>query len=159
MNISDDLIINNILFNKYNTLGKLCIHARKLKLLDNILKSNIPIQLIDHCRIGSINNNCLTIETSRSEYLTQLKFNTVELLSALRQHQEFSQIITIKYKVCPEFVMAPNAKKPEKVLDKTTTPLSNDSKNNLQQAIGTISDPKLKNALEKFLDTTTNLYE
>jgi len=155
MKISDELIINNILFNKYNTLGKLCYHAQKLKLLDNVLKSAIDSRLANHCRIGSIDNNCLTIETSRSEYLTQLKFNTIDLLTALRKLPAFSQIITIKYKVCPDFNNSNNNNNTTvtRLLEsnKSLKNLSDINKDKLLSEIEKISDAKLREALLKLL--------
>ncbi|MBP9723007.1 MAG: hypothetical protein KBD64_07630 [Gammaproteobacteria bacterium] len=159
MNLTDDLALSKILFNQYNTLGKLCSHSKKLLQLDKIIKSviNNP-ELINNCRIGALINNCLTIEVSRSEYLAQLKFTTIDLLSELRKLPEFSQLITIKYKVYPDFTL-PNCSKaavtvsqqPENSVNNLKK-LTLDQKEYLVKSIANISHPDLKQALKKLFN-------
>ena len=156
MNLTDDLIINNILFNKYNTLSKLCNHAQKLVLLDKVLKSHLTSEMALHCRLGNIKDNFIMIETDRSEYLTQLKFNSLELLSALRKHRAFMHIATIKFKVCPEFN---NQLSNYDLTDKfgatentENNQLSQETIDSFRDAIKDIADDKLKEILIRMMD-------
>jgi hypothetical protein len=168
MSLNDELKINNILFNKYNTLGKLCFHAEQLKLLNNIITKVISHKLSNElagkCRVGNVNKNCLIIETSRPEYLTQLKFSSIDLLSELRKLPQFSHIITIKYKICPEFNFGfNNGRTDQPGLSDLSADLSanlptkqpsDNSKASLIQALKKITHPELKKAFEKLISTT-----
>lgn len=170
MDFEKDIKINKILFNKYNTLGKLCSHSLKLQTLDNILKKILDHKdsaLAKECRVGSMINNCLVIEVSRSEYLAQLKYNTIELLSELRKIPQFSQLVTIKYKVCPQFTITPelstnlkNVITDETVVDNTEknprssifSKLTVEIQNSLVNTIKNISNNRLQEALIKLFE-------
>ncbi len=153
MNLTDDLIINNILFNKYNTLSKLCNHAQKLMLLDKVLKSHLSDDIAAHCRIGNIKDNFIVIETDRSEYLTQLKFNSLELLSSLRKHPSFMHIASLKFKVSPEFNTNSINYRANKTESNTINiELSQDVIDTFSNAIKDIKDKQLKEALMRIIN-------
>lgn len=105
MKITEEINIQKILFNKDHNLGRLCANTQKNKSIDLIVKEKL-LQIIpalaDNCYINSIHDNCLTIETTRSEYLTALRFHSQELLYQLRQHPELYKLITIKFKINPD---------------------------------------------------------
>ncbi len=170
MDFEKDIKINKILFNKYNTLGKLCSHSLKLQTLDNILKKTLDHKysaLSKECRVGSMINNCLIIEVSRSEYLAQLKYNTIELLSELRKIPQFSQLVTIKYKVCPQFTLTSEVLKYSRDADTNETAVDNkeatprasifskftaEIQNSLLNTIKNINNNRLQEALMKLFE-------
>lgn len=102
---SDDINIKKILFSKFNLLGKLCSQSNKnnqVNIIFNQILININPDLARHTKVAALSKNTLHLETSRSEYLTQLRFLTTDLLSELRKHPDFYQLIAIKFKVNPE---------------------------------------------------------
>lgn len=158
MQIDNDFNIKSILFSKRNPFSKLCYTSQKLKAIDDIfqkmLRSAAP-NLVAYCQIGNVQNNCLTIETSRSEYLTTLKFNSQQLLHELRQSPELSQIITIKYKVRPELVQL-KSQNLAATVKKNTTEIKHSpaTKQSLQSTANKIDNPELKLALLRLANLT-----
>lgn len=108
MNFSDDINIQKILFNKYNILGKLCYKSQQLNKINKLVLQSIAEinpDLAKFCIVANIDKNCLLIETTKSEFLTSLRFSSQEILSKLRQNPSLAQLITIKFRVNPELEM------------------------------------------------------
>jgi hypothetical protein len=154
MNITEEINIKTILFNKYNSLGKLCANIQKITLIDHItqqvLNKIIP-DIAKYCRAGNLKDNCITIETTRSEYLTILRFQTQTLLYELRQYPELYKLITIKFKINPDLNNLINnlANNKAKQSSSKVNTLNQSAKTKLTEISESIVDIQLKAALLK----------
>lgn len=154
MKLSDEININAILFNKYNILGKLCSTSQKLnninKLINLSIKSILP-DLEQFCQLSNIRNNIITIETSRSEFVTQLRFSSHELLYELRKSPDLAQIKSLKFKVNPElaFDNFTDNKKPSK--EKKARKPNQTARTKLAEISENIKNLELKEAIIRLL--------
>lgn len=151
--ITDEMNIKKILFNKFNLLGKLCRQSKQNNIINetfNTIIARLNPEITAHCRVTNIANNYLYIEASRSEYLTQLRFISADILSGMRQHDGLHQIIGIKFKVNPGLVQisdkpivksSNNNRKPYKPTQKAAL--------SLETIATSIKNNKLKAALLK----------
>ncbi len=156
--LTEDINIKSILFNEFHNLGNLCRQSKQYYLINeaiNKIISNLNPGIANYCRITNVANNYLYIETSRSEYLTQLRFITSDILSELRQIKGLQQIIGIKFKINPTLEEIPKQNK----LKTSTTTQSNMPSGaaaiNLANIAKNIKNTSLKAALLKLSKTKT----
>ncbi len=113
--------------------------------LNSLLQSYLKQHNIPDCRIGSLQNGSLLIESPDATWLLRLQFMRNELLTLLRQ--EVPGLLNIKFKVNPRLKQA--ATKPK---DKPQTSIKRASKmpNDVAQsflALAEHADPALQAAL------------
>ena len=154
MSITEEFGIKKILFNQYNSLGKLCSISKKIVELDALAKQNIAKinpELVSFCQVSSFADGCLIIEVARSEILTVLKFNSMQLISSLRAHSELLNLITIKYKVNPVLIPpSSNQSLKPKTQSHNTAP-SSATKDAIENISSQIKNQALREALLRLI--------
>lgn len=154
--------IKNILFKQNSLLNKLCSQTYKLRLINKILAefctlNNLNNDLKNNIIASSFTKNHLIIETSRSEYLSILRFNNQSLLYYLRQQSELSSIINIKYKINPNLNNVNLNKKDSQINtdnknNNNNIKINNNTKEYLLNISNKISNQKLKENLLKLFN-------
>ncbi|PCI36822.1 MAG: hypothetical protein COB50_04260 [Thiotrichales bacterium] len=83
-------------------LAKLCMHIDKINKLNTAVLGLLDRELAEHCIVGNINNNIMTLVTDSSAWNHRLRFITGDLLSQLRKNPKWSFISSIQVKVSIE---------------------------------------------------------
>lgn len=136
----------HILKNDGKTLGNLLQKVARLEELTHIFSQHVTPNIISHCKITSVQNNCLIVLVDSANWATQLRFYIPELLPRLRQHHPFEHLKAICCKIRPSSE-ATTAKTTLK--SRTLTPLSKKTSLIMLETASEIQDPTIKEILEK----------
>ena len=133
---------NNIIDNS-NSLKNIVIKSKHLIKLNRLLLESMPKNIGSHCKLANLNKGILNIHVDSANWATQLRYYIPELMTTLRKHEEFSNLVSIKHHVRPSV----NAQK--KKIAKVK-PLSTESRVSLQKTADALNHPELAEALNRF---------
>lgn len=117
----------------------------KIAELDKLVKQYLPMPLAKHCQVVNVRTGKLILKLDSPAWATQVRFNSPNLLSALRQNPLYAGLAGIDFYVNPDAVMD---KTPAKIVGKKPS-LSVNAKQSLLSAAETITNPQLRAILEK----------
>jgi len=75
---------------------EICKNTALLEELNTHIQTFLPINLKDHCHVGSFNKGCLLIVVSNAEWASQLRYFVPELRDKLRTEAKIYQLTSIK---------------------------------------------------------------
>lgn len=67
--------------------------------LDTILHTVLPSDLKKYCRVADIKSTCLILQVDNGAWATRLRYEAPQLLSALKTHRDFANIVSIRWQV------------------------------------------------------------
>ena len=124
----------------------LCRFTQQLQTIENLnqmVKQCLPEPLNEHCWVANIKNNILTLATTSPSWKHQLHYQKTELLSKLRNLDDWRGISSIHLIVQPESLPPPP-------ILKTIPPKLNDANRETILTIAEMIDnSRLKNALKR----------
>lgn len=94
-------LLDNI-FDDASMLRNVQKHAIALLKLNNAVKSLLPTQLQDHCRVANYRNGSLVLETDSANWLMGLRYEQSKLLSTLRA-DILPSLVAIDIKINPSW--------------------------------------------------------
>ena len=74
--------------------------ANRLKSVSQSIENHLPQELQAHCRVGTINDNVLTLYTDSPNWANRLRYISSQLLTQLRASQ-YPSLMSIEIKVKP----------------------------------------------------------
>lgn len=81
---------------RFAHLRQLTDQANRLSQLDRAMRSALPVSLVDHVRLATINDGCLVLQAESPAWATQLRYKTPEILANLHRNPDFSAIRSIR---------------------------------------------------------------
>lgn len=133
--------INTLLEGADSVLQRAIQRASQLNQLNRAVKSLLPVELADHCRVANLRDNCLIIHVDANVWATRLRYQTPELLKALHEQLKLNQARKIEIKVTPSF--------PSSVKTNRRATLSSDAAATITASAKHITHPALRTALER----------
>jgi hypothetical protein len=79
------------------TLGKLIKQSTKLMALTKLLQTTLADELSLHCNVAKYSKGTLVLAVENASWATQLRYNSAQLLEALKKTAEFNKLTTIKF--------------------------------------------------------------
>lgn len=121
--------------------------------LNKVFKPLVDDKYQRYCQVANLTNGVLVVLTANGSVATQMRYQTRDLIKALRKDPAFSHIKDIQFKVRPR--QAPVFERPvDKSKErKPATPLSSDTAELLLDMASTIEDPTLRAIMEKIAKT------
>ena len=121
--------------------------------IDHAVMSILPSMLADNCQARSYNNNILTLTTHSSAVATQLRFNTPNILSRLKKHLLFKDILRIEIKVV---ATSKNILQPQPKSQSSRPPVSSPNCKLLENTANNIDSTPLAESLRHLAQTLEN---
>ena len=115
--------------------------AQRLDHLQHLLESQLQPAAREHCHVASWREGCLLLIVTDGHWATRLRYQQRRLLRQLQALEEFATLAKILFKVQP-----PTA---ERRAPGRTLFLSPSASESIQASAETVSDPRLKAALER----------
>ncbi len=81
-------------------LIKIQKHAKQINVLNSLLRTLIPKNLIEQCRVANIKDNHLIVEVANASIQMKLNYERLNLLSQFRK-QGASHLISIQIQINP----------------------------------------------------------
>lgn len=131
---------SNLLKN-HTSLQRLVERAAAMDQLQQLLHQFLQPAARAHCHLASYQDATLTLIVTDGQWATRLRYQQKRLLEQLRSLTEFSQAVRIQFKVRPSSMPAQPAKR--------SIELSEQAGDVIQSSAAAISDPKLREALER----------
>ncbi|MEH6484983.1 MULTISPECIES: DUF721 domain-containing protein [Pseudomonas] len=135
------------LLREVKPLKALFHQAQKLDQLQQLVESQLQPAAREHCHIASWRDGCLLLIVTDGHWATRLRYQQRRLLKQLQALEAFATLTKIHFKVQP-----PTA---ERRVPGRTFCLSASAAENIQQTADSISDPKLRAALERLAKHVT----
>ncbi|MBA5762268.1 DUF721 domain-containing protein [Vibrio sp. 404] len=126
-------------------LANLQKHAQEIMTINQLLKTILPTNMVDHCRAANLRDNQLVLEVASAAIKMKINYDRLNILSQLRL-QGFARIIAIEVQINPELyrTSTPKKSKPAKPRD----PISDTAAEYLK-AVAENAPPKIKARLER----------
>ncbi|QLF92577.1 DUF721 domain-containing protein [Pseudomonas sp. ABC1] len=115
--------------------------ARRLEQLQQLLESQLQPAARAHCRVASWRDGCLLLVITDGQWATRLRYQQRRLQRQLGEMQAFAGLTRILFKVQPP---VPDAPRPA-----AAPPLTSSAADNIRSTADGISDPRLREALER----------
>ena len=115
--------------------------AQRLDRLQHLLESQLQPAAREHCHLASWREGCLLLIVTDGHWATRLRYQQRRLERQLQLLEEFAGLQRILFKVQPSYTPKPAAKH--------SMVLSSAAAESLQTTADSISDPKLRAALER----------
>jgi len=131
------------------TLQQLVDQALHLKALNEGLRQHLDSEIAKQCKVINLEQGCLTIAATNGNYATLLRYQTGELLSALRKIKGFHGLASIKVQVAP--ISKPLVKKEDPPVSRKLTP--EEAQTLLATAV-TLDNEEIKKALAQLAENT-----
>ncbi len=142
--------MRKILQTENKTLQSLIDKAKQLESLNQKVLAVLPDELKPHCKVANFAHGILTLTVHSAAWGMKLRFAHSDLLRRLRSDAGLYTLKSIKQLVRP-FSPAPEQRSSKLAMESAA------SAESLTQSAATISDPDLKQALEKLaLDVRIN---
>lgn len=129
------------LLSEAKPLKALFSEAQRLAHLQRLLESQLQPAAREHCHVASWRDGCLLLIITDGHWATRLRYQQKRLLRQLQVFEEFATLTKILLKVQPP---APKRRAPGRTLF-----LSPSASESIQASAETVSDPRLKAALER----------
>lgn len=124
-----------------DTLQQLFAEARYLSRLQAVLDCHLEAAARPHCKVASLRHGCLVLIFSNANWATRIRYRQQRLLSQLTQYKEYQTLSRITFKILPQSETARPVRTPPQ--------LSQAAASHLRETAETLSDPKLRAALER----------
>lgn len=115
--------------------------ARRLEQLQQLLESQLQPAARAHCKVASWRDGCLLLVITDGQWATRLRYQQRRLQRQLGEMEAFTGLTRILFKVQPP---VPDAPRPPAAL-----PLTSSAADNIRSTADGISDPRLREALER----------
>lgn len=116
--------------------------GKKLHQLTHWIHNLLPVDLAIHCHVLNLRNGSLIIACDSTVWATRLRYQIPALLETLRRDAGLSDLVDIQIRVQP-------AEQPPMQRPKHHATLSGNAAYCVQQCAESISDPALRQALER----------
>lgn len=80
-------------------LHKLLSKLEQLQQLNGIVAANLEPALATQCRVANLRDGILILSTTSPAWKHKLRFATIDLLSALRAHPQWSSLKSIEVRI------------------------------------------------------------
>ncbi|TBU87815.1 DciA family protein [Stutzerimonas kirkiae] len=121
--------------------------ARRLEQLQQLLESQLQPAARAHCKVASWRDGCLLLVITDGHWATRLRYQQRRLQRQLAEMQAFAGLARILFKVQPPI---PDTPRPAAV-----PPLTRHAADGILSAADGISDPRLREALERLARHTS----
>ncbi|WDY58907.1 DUF721 domain-containing protein [Pseudomonas sp. PSKL.D1] len=129
------------LLRQVRPLRLLLNQAERLEHLQRLLESQLQPAAREHCHVASWRDGTLLLVVTDGHWATRLRYQQKRLLVALQGMEAFGNLRRILYKVQPPLVPAKRGT--------NNTELSANAAESIRGSAEGISDPKLREALER----------
>ncbi|WP_162062486.1 DUF721 domain-containing protein [Vibrio taketomensis] len=119
-------------------------HAKEIMAINQVLKSVLPKNTANHCRVANLRDNHLVLEVSSGAIMMKINYDRLTILNQLRS-QGFARLIAIEVQVNPDLYRQQMIK--EEPISKKREPISNTAAEYLTM-IAQGASPKVKARLE-----------
>lgn len=141
----DPMAMDNLLRDYGDSgLRKIVRQAKRLLLINQILKECLPENLRTHCQATQMTATEFTILVDGAAWLTHLRYFKPQLLERLRKYPQCAYLKEVQYRIQPVERVRENIEE-----EKTVRVLSLENKELLKNTAETVSHPLLKAALFK----------
>jgi hypothetical protein len=93
--VSTPLSVSAIV-SRFAGLKQLTERAQRLRELDRVLVSHLPLSLAAHVRLATVRDGCVVVHADGSTWAAELRFKTPDILANLRQHPDFQDIVSLR---------------------------------------------------------------
>ena len=128
-------------------LQRLLQQAETLSRLQALVHGHLAPALREQLQLGSYRDGTLTLVLLDAAWATRLRYQEPRLLGQLRQHQEFAGLQRIRLKIRPPETATPRTGEERRYLSGTAS-------ENIRQGAQEITDPQLREALQRLADNT-----
>ena len=115
--------------------------AQRLDRLQHLLEGQLQPAAREHCKVASWREGCLLLVVTDGHWATRLRYQQRRLHRQLQGLEEFANLTKILFKVQPHAAERCETVRPYE--------LSNSAADSIQSAAEGISDPRLRDALER----------
>ena len=122
-----------------DNLQKALQRAKQLNRLNKAIKTLLPVELGEHCRVANLRSHTLIIQVDNNAWATRLRYHTPQLLKAVHAQLALNQITDIRINIKPVAR--------EIVRQGRQIHLSRHSAEVIENTAQTTSDPQLRAAL------------
>ncbi|GAB2667858.1 DUF721 domain-containing protein [Vibrio panuliri] len=124
--------------------AKLQQHAEEIMTINKLLKTILPKNTADHCRVANLRDNHLVIEVASAALMMKINYDRLNILNQLRG-QGFARLIAVEVQINPDLYRTKASEKSQPA--KRRDPISNTAAEYLK-AISHGASPKVKARLE-----------
>lgn len=89
------------ILNKQSVLRDIVQRANSFAVLQRIVHSYLPGAAAEHCQLANYNQGRLVLVIDNAHWATRLRYQQNQLMDKLCQHNEFSDLQRIQFKVRP----------------------------------------------------------
>jgi hypothetical protein len=118
--------------------------------LNSLWQRSAPTALRQMCHPVTYHDNCLTLQVESSIWLSRVRQQQKSLIRHLRSTQEFSSLGKIKLEVLPRQIT-----NSQKAANHHHRKLSSSNKKHLLASAAHLSDPELRQSLERLVKTAS----
>ena len=129
------------LLRELKPLQSLSSQAQRLAKLQLLLENQLQPAARQHCQIASWRNGCLLLIVTDGHWATRLRYQQRRLLRQLQAVEAFTGLQKILFKVQPKVVTKAPQHSPYE--------LSDSAADSIQAAAESVSDPRLRAALQR----------
>lgn len=138
---------NAFLPHRSEELESIFAKVQKLEELNKALISFLDPTIQEYCQAANLIGHKLVVLVANGSIATQLRFQSADLIKKFRQHSLLAGVDEIQCKVRPP--LAPSARATPRPRGKKMQPLSAETAEIVREMAETISDPKLKEIMER----------
>jgi hypothetical protein len=120
-----------------------------IDLLQQLWARAAPDYLQQVCSVRQYHDNCLILQTHSPIWVSRIRQQESSLIRMLRQTREFTGLNRIKLEVVPRQIAAPRKRRKSR-----RSALSGQARSSLYAAASQVSDPELRQALERLADSS-----
>ncbi|WP_114767206.1 DUF721 domain-containing protein [Vibrio rhodolitus] len=127
-------------------------HAEEIMKINQLLKTILPKNAVDHCRVANLRDNHLVIEVASAAIMMKINYDRLNILNQLRS-QGFARLIAVEVQINPDLYRVKGDKK--RTEDKPRDPISDTAAEYLK-AVAEGASPKVKARLESLAKLAAN---
>ncbi|ROV61487.1 DUF721 domain-containing protein [Vibrio ponticus] len=119
-------------------------HAEEIMKINQLLKTILPKNTVDHCRVANLRDNHLVIEVASAAIMMKINYDRLNILNQLRS-QGFARLIAVEVQINPDLYRVKTSAQPKQT--KSRDPISDTAAEYLK-TVAQNAPPKIKARLE-----------
>ncbi|WP_194436301.1 DUF721 domain-containing protein [Vibrio fluminensis] len=119
-------------------------HAEEIMKINQLLRTILPKNTVDHCRVANLRDNHLVIEVASAAIMMKINYDRLNILNQLRL-QGFARLIAVEVQINPDLYRVKTSTKSKQT--KSRDPISDTAAEYLK-TVAQNAPPKIKARLE-----------